>query len=178
MMHSLMLPAALGRSASAGAADADRRRNGTTLAAYFSRSGNTRVIAGVISRTLGAALFEIEPASPYPADYLETVKQAQQERDRNYEPALKATISDIAGYQTIYLCFPIWGETAPPVIRSFLTAHDLSAKTLVPVITHGGYGLGSSLAVLRSRAPKVRSWKVLRCRGRKSVRPRRVSPSG
>jgi hypothetical protein len=27
---------------------------------------------------------------------------------------------------------------------------------LVPVITHGGYGLGSSLAVLRSHAPKAR----------------------
>jgi flavodoxin len=114
------------------------------------------VIAGVISRSLGADLFEIEPAKPYPADYFETVELARQERDSGYEPALKARIPDIAAYQMIFLCFPIWGETAPPVIRSFLTAHDLSAKTLVPVITHGGYGLGSSLAVLRSHAPTAR----------------------
>ena len=126
------------------------------LVAYFSRSGNTRVIAGVISRSLGADLFEIEPAKPYPADYFETVELARQERDSGYEPALKTRIPNIAAYQTIFLCFPIWGETAPPVIRSFLTAHDLSAKTLVPVITHGGYGLGSSLAVLRSHAPTAR----------------------
>ena len=96
------------------------------------------------------------PAKPYPADYFETVEQARQERDSGFEPALKARIPGIAAYQTIFLCFPVWGETAPPVIRSFLTAHDLSAKTLVPVITHGGYGLGSSLSVLRSHAPKAR----------------------
>jgi hypothetical protein len=101
-------------------------------------------------------MFEIAPATAYPADYFETVEQARQERDSGYEPALKARIPAIAAYQTIFLCFPIWGETAPPVVRSFLTAHDLSAKTLVPVITHGGYGLGSSLAVLRSHAPKAR----------------------
>jgi hypothetical protein len=59
------------------------------LVAYFSRSGNTQVIAGVISRSVGADLFEIEPARPYPADYFETVEQARQERDRGDEPALK-----------------------------------------------------------------------------------------
>ena len=50
-----------------------------------------------------------------------------------YGEALKARVPGIATYQTIFLCFPIWGETAPPVIRSFLTAHDLSAKTLKPL---------------------------------------------
>jgi flavodoxin len=143
-------------AASPAAGPSGRADEGNVLVAYFSRSGNTRVIAGVISRTLGADLFEIEPARPYPADYFETVEQARRERDSNYEPALKAGVPDIAAYQTIYLCLPIWGETAPPVIRSFLTAHDLSTKTLVPVITHGGYGLGSSLAVVRSHAPKAR----------------------
>jgi flavodoxin len=142
--------------ASPTAGQSGRQEGGKALVAYFSRSGNTQVIAGVISRSLGADLFAIEPAKPYPAGYFETVEQARQERDSDYEPPLKATIPGIAGYQTIYLCFPVWGETAPPVIRSFLTAHDLSSKTLVPVITHGGYGLGSSLAVLRSRAPKAR----------------------
>ena len=43
-----------------------------------------------------------------------------------------------------------------PVIRSFLRAHDLSGKTLRPFVTHGGYGLGSSLAVLNSHAARAR----------------------
>ena len=47
-------------------------------------------------------------------------------------------------------------QTAPLVVRSFLSAHDLSGKTLVPFITHGGYGLGQSLAVVAEHAPQAR----------------------
>ena len=155
-MVSMLFSATTAVAAAATAGQSRREEAERTLVAYFSRSGNTQVIAGVISRSLGADLFEIKPARPYPADYFETVEQARQERDRGDEPALKARVPDITAYQTVFLCFPIWGETAPPLIRSFLTAHDLSAKTLVPVITHGGYGLGSSLAVLRSHAPAAR----------------------
>ncbi|MGV1793573.1 flavodoxin [Rhizobium sp. A37_96] len=125
----------------------------TTLVAYFTRSGNTRVIAGTVQRALHADLFEIRPAQPYPEDYEETVEQARQERDRGYEPPLAATVPVFARYETVFLGFPIWGETAPPIIRSFLRAHDLEGKTLRPFITHGGYGLGSSLAVLTDHAP-------------------------
>lgn len=130
-----------------------------TLVAYFSRSGNTRVVAGLIHRARragGTDLFEIRPASPYPDDYLETVEQARQERDSGHVPALEAKVLSMANYDTVFLGFPIWGETAPPVIRSFLSAHELSGKTVIPFVTHGGYGLGNSQSVLSRQAPKAR----------------------
>jgi len=139
----------------ANAADQPARRNSRTLVAYFSRSGNTRVIAGLIQRRLKADTTELERAAPYPADYLETVAEATRERDRGTEPALKAGIPELDAYDTIYLGFPIWGETAPAVVRSFLKRHDLAGKTLIPFITHGGYGLGRSISVLESHAPKA-----------------------
>lgn len=71
---------------------------------------------------------------------------------RGYEPPLKAKIADIASYSTVFLAFPIWGMTAPPVVRSFLAAHDLSGKTIIPLVTHGGYGLGNSLDVVANHA--------------------------
>jgi hypothetical protein len=46
--------------------------------------------------------------------------------------------------------------TAPSPIRSFLTWHDLSGTTLVPFITHGGYGPGNSLSVVAQHAPRAR----------------------
>lgn len=100
-------------------------------------------------------LFQIEPAIDYPADYLETVAKARQERDDGVEPALRTRIVDIERYDTVYLGFPIWGETAPPIIRSLLSQHDMSGKTIVPFITHGGYGVGSSLRVLARHAPNT-----------------------
>ena len=133
-----------------------RRLGSRTLVAYFSRSGNTRVVAGLIHRARGTDLFEIRPAKPYPEDYLETVAQARKESDSGYEPALEAKVTAMADYDTVFLGFPIWGETAPPVIRSFLSGHDLSGKTVIPFVTHGGYGLGKSQAVLASHAPKAR----------------------
>ncbi|GLK59478.1 flavodoxin [Azotobacter vinelandii] len=114
------------------------------------------MVAGLIHRSLRTDLFEIRPATPYPEDYLETVELARQERDSGRERALEAKVSNMADYDTVFLGFPIWGETAPPVIRAFLSAHDLSGKTLIPFVTHGGYGLGNSRSVLASHAPKAR----------------------
>ncbi|PHY20033.1 flavodoxin [Caulobacter sp. BP25] len=130
-------------------------RGSRTLVAYFTRSGNTRVIAAQLHRELKADLFEILPVASYPEDYEQTVEQARRERDVGARPPLKVMVPNIGAYETVFLCFPIWGETAPPVVRSFLAAHDLSGKTVRPVITHGGYGLGDSLAVLKSHAPNA-----------------------
>lgn len=96
------------------------------------------------------------PAEPYPDDYFETVEQARQERDRGFEPPLAATVNRIAAYETLYLGFPIWGSTAPPVIRSFLAGHNLAGKTIVPFITHGGFGTGDSLPLVAEHAPNAR----------------------
>jgi len=130
--------------------------SGRTLVAWFTRSGNTTVIARLLGRDLKAELFEIQAAEPYPADYEQTVARARRERDAGVEPPLAGDAPALAGYDTLFLGFPIWGETAPPVIRSFLRRHDLTGKVLRPFITHGGFGPGSSLAVLRSHAPGSR----------------------
>jgi flavodoxin len=150
----LLLNASLPAYAAGESVDTTSASN--SLVAYFTRSGNTRVIAGTIHRARKTDLFEIRPAKPYPEDYDQTVAQATVERDRGFEPPLAATVAGIARYEVIYLGFPIWGTTAPPVIRSFLRAHDLKGKTIRPFITHGGYGLGDSLAVLAAHAPGAR----------------------
>lgn len=147
---------ALGTNTVAGdsQARATARPTGSSiLVACFTRTGNTKVIAHQIRRAVKADLFEIEPAAAYPEDYEQTVAQAVRERDTGERPALKANVPDIRAYDVLFLGFPIWGETAPPVIRSFLSQHDLSGKQLVPFITHGGYGQGRSMAVVREHAP-------------------------
>ncbi|TIQ74569.1 MAG: flavodoxin, partial [Mesorhizobium sp.] len=79
LMSSLLLSLTAGGAASLSPAAAAQLPEGKMLVAYFSRSGNTRVIAGQVSRALEADLFEIVPENPYPADYFETVEQARQE---------------------------------------------------------------------------------------------------
>lgn len=92
-------------------------------------------MAGTIQRAQDAVLFEIQPAWPYPEDYLETVEQARRERERGYRPPLKSKVPEFERYQTIYLGFPIWGGTVPPVIRAFLATHDFKNRFIIPFIT-------------------------------------------
>ncbi|APO71172.1 NADPH-dependent FMN reductase protein (plasmid) [Rhizobium gallicum] len=147
-----LLSLGAGTCASAQLTSTPQRAPSNILVAYFSRTGNTRVLAGTLQRTLLADLFEILPSRPYADDYEQTVEQARQERDSGFEPPLKMTVPGMATYETVFLGFPIWGETAPPVIRSFLSMHDLLGKTVRPFVTHGGYGLGNSMTVLAAHA--------------------------
>lgn len=114
------------------------------------------MVAGLIQRSQHGDLFEIRPANAYPSDYLETVEQARRETASGYKPQLDETVLNIEQYDVLFLGFPIWGQTVPPVIRTFLSEHDVSGKVLVPFITHGGYGLGDSLDVLTQLAPGAR----------------------
>lgn len=139
----------------------NRQSNSRTLVAYFSRSGNTRVIAGVIHRQLKTDVFEIVPAEHYPEDYFQTVELASKQRDQGIQPALKNSIPDIGGYETIYLGFPIWGTTVPPVVQTFLSSNNLSNKLIIPFITHGGYGIGNSEQILATLAPAAKREKPL-----------------
>lgn len=157
LKHSLLLPLIAGVSTTVANTEAGAAvSNSGVLVAYFSRTGNTRLIATQIARARGATLFQIVPANPYPEDYDAQVAQAESERQRGFEPPLEATVPELQSYDTVFLGFPIWGGSAPAVIRSFLSRHDLSGKTLVPFITHGGYGLGNSLSVVARHAPRAR----------------------
>jgi flavodoxin len=127
-----------------------------SLVAFFTRTGNTRVVANQIRHAISSDIVEIVPARPYPEDYQQTVDQARRETEEGFEPALRDTVGAIGSYEVVYLGFPIWGMTAPPIIRSFLSTHSLAGKTVVLFITHGGYGVGSSLSVLADRAPGAR----------------------
>ena len=111
LIGSILLPVTAGLSMSAGPSSAQQApSNAKTLVAYFSRSGNTRVIAGQIRRALGADLFEIEPAEAYPEDYDAVVSQAESEREAGYEPPLRATVPNIDSYEALFLGFPDLGN--------------------------------------------------------------------
>ncbi len=135
--------------------------NSRILVAYFSRSGNTRVIAGVIHRSLKTDLFEIEPAAAYPEDYFQTVEQASDERTRGIKPAIRNNLKTLENYQIVYLGFPVWGTSVPPVVQTFLSSHNFAGKTIIPFITHGGYGQGDSEAILTRLAPAAQQEKPL-----------------
>ena len=115
------------------------------LVAYFSHSGNTREIADQIHKSVGGDMFEIQTVKRYRNDYDAVVKQAKEELDSGYKPALKTKIDNIKSYDLIFIGYPNWWGTIPAPIRTYLSEYDLSGKTIVPFCTHAGSGVGRSV---------------------------------
>lgn len=77
-----------------------------TLIAYFSWSGNTEALAGMIAEETGGTLFQIEPAEPYTDDYDALLDQAQEEQAEDARPALAADVENWDDYQVIFVGYP------------------------------------------------------------------------
>ncbi|MDJ0930570.1 flavodoxin [Breoghania sp.] len=147
-------------------------RPGRSRVAYLTRFSNTRVFAKALSRELPADLFEIRAADPYPEDYFAHVERARRERDARATPDLASDVASLDPYRTIYLGFLIWVTELPAPVRTFVIQHDFEGKTLVPFVTHGKYGAGSSLSTLADLTPGARRMKpfVLECdQGRRQL---------
>lgn len=114
------------------------------LIAYFSWSGNTEELAGMIQAETGGDLFAIEPETPYTDDYNALLDQAQQEQADNARPALAAQVENWEQYDTVFVGYPNWWGDAPMVVLSFLESYDCTGKRIVPFCTSGGGGFGSS----------------------------------
>lgn len=124
------------------------------MIAYYSWSGNTRSLAEVIHRFVKGVLFEIEPQTPYPSSYDETVKQAREEIRKGFRPALKSKLETVEPYKIIFIGSPNWWGTVAPPVASFLSMYDLSGKVIAPFFTHGGGGLQRMLTAVKQLCPK------------------------
>ena len=124
------------------------------LVAYFSHSGNTREIANQIHKSMSGDIFEIQAVKPYPHDYDAVVKQARQELDSGYKPALKTAIENIKSYDLVFIGYPIWWGTIPAPVKTFLSEYDLSGKTIVPFCKYEGSSLGRSVTDISKLCPK------------------------
>lgn len=111
------------------------------LVAYFSATGNTKMLAETLQKAIGADLFEIVPAQVYTDEDLnwhnDNSRSSIEMKDKNARPKIKNKIESMGEYQIIFLGFPIWWYTAPRIIDTFLESYDFSGKTIVPFATSG-----------------------------------------
>lgn len=120
-------------------------QNAKILIAYYSYSGNTKEVAQAIQKEIGGDLFEIKTEGTYPDEYRPMTVQAKQEIQDGYRPKLTTSVENIAQYDTIFIGSPNWWGTITPQVSSFIETYDLSGKTVVPFITHGGGGVRNTI---------------------------------
>lgn len=104
------------------------------------KRGTTETVARMIQKETGGDLFRIQTKKKYPANFDRLVDKNHQEMDDGYLPKLKKKVKNMRQYDVIFLGYPIWAMDAPQVIESFVKAHNLKGKTVIPFCTHGGSG--------------------------------------
>jgi flavodoxin len=138
--------------------------NNGILVAYFSPGGDTvKASAYSIASALSADLFEIVPEEPYTADdlnYMDRKARSMLEMgDSASRPAVAGFPEDMSKYETVFLCYPIWGGQAPKIISSFIEGIDLGGKTVIPFATSNSSGFGSSDQALQALTDDTVVWK-------------------
>ena len=129
------------------------------LVAYFSASGVTAKLAKRLAEAVGADVAEIVPEKPYTSADLDwTNKKSRSSvemNDRACRPALASSPSP-AGYDVVFVGFPVWWYREPSIIDTYMEAHDFSGKTVVPFATSGGSGIGDAGANMQALAKGAR----------------------
>lgn len=117
------------------------------LVAYFSATNTTEKLAEYAAEILDADLYEITPAVPYSdADlaYYTNGRADKEQADNSCRPEISGSVSNMSGYKTVFIGYPIWHGQAPRIISTFLESYDFSGKTIVPFCTSHSSGIGSS----------------------------------
>ncbi len=127
--------------------------NEKILIVYFSYTGNTEKLANKIHSKVGGDIVKIETVTPYSTDYDEVVNQVQKDQQNNYKPEIKTKIENIEDYDIIILGSPVWWYKIANPMATFMSENDLRGKTIIPFVTHGGYGAGQTLNQIQELAP-------------------------
>ena len=137
-----------------------------TLIAFFSRAdenyfggamryvkvGNTEIVAGLMKELIDADTFKIEMKDPYSPVYMTCIDEAKKDKQKNARPELVSCPDSIDEYDTIVLGYPNYWGTMPMAVFTFLEKFDFSGKTILPLCTNEGSGMGSSESDIRKTA--------------------------
>ena len=129
------------------------------LVAYFSASGVTAKLAEKLAETIGADMYEIQPAVPYTMEDLDWRNKQSRSSIEMKNPASRPEISgkrdNMDEYDTVFVGFPIWWYVAPTIINTFLESYDFTGKKIIPFATSGGSGMGATNENLKPSCPNA-----------------------
>ena len=138
-----------------------------TLIAFFSRAeenyfggamryvkvGNTEIVCNLMKEMLPADSFKIEMKNPYSPVYMTCIEQAKKDLREQARPELVRYLDSVDAYDTVILAYPNYWGTMPMAVMTFLERYDFSGKTILPLCTNEGSGMGGSERDIRKCAP-------------------------
>ena len=138
-----------------------------TLIAFFSRAdenyfggamryvkvGNTEIVANIVKDLIPADPFKIEMKDPYSPVYMTCIEEAKKDLRAKARPELVSMPESIGEYDTVILAYPNYWGTMPMAVFTFLEAFDFTGKTILPLCTNEGSGMGGSERDIKATCP-------------------------
>jgi flavodoxin len=81
---------------------------------------------------------------PYAADYNTCIDQAKKDKNAGARPKLAEELESIREYENVILLYPNYWGSCPMAVFTFLEKFDFTGKTILPLCTHEGSGMGGS----------------------------------
>ena len=125
------------------------------LTVYFSHNDPVEGAAAYISEFTKGGIYKIETMGEYPEDEAELIRQAQDEYNNNFRPALVNAPLSLHEYDIVFLCFPAWNKTMPMALWTFLEDYDLRGKAILPVVYGTEAELNNALRDIQSLVPSL-----------------------
>ena len=137
-----------------------------TLIAFFSRAdenyfggamryvkvGNTEIVCNLIKDMIAADVFKIEMRNPYSPVYMTCIEEAKKDLREKARPELVSYPDSIDEYDTVILAYPNYWGTIPMAVATFLEKYDFTGKTILPLCTNEGSGMGGSEKTIKQCA--------------------------
>ena len=131
-----------------------------TLVAYFSATGTTEKAAKLIVEVTGGTLYEIQPEKEYVTADLDwhnkSSRSSVEMSNAKLRPTLKSKPENLADYDIIYIGFPIWWNSAPRIINTFIESDNFAGKVIIPFATSGGSSISNAEKELRETYPDMK----------------------
>ena len=138
-----------------------------TLIAFFSRAdenyfggamryvkvGNTEIVVNGMKELIDADTFKIEMKNPYSPVYMTCIEEAKKDLRAKARPELVSMLESIDAYDTVILAYPNYWGTMPMAVFTFLEAFDFTGKTILPLCTNEGSGMGGSERDIKKTCP-------------------------
>lgn len=106
----------------------ENKKQSETLVVYFSRSGNTELMAMEIAKIKEAHVIRLESDS-YKIGFLGWVNAMKDAR--NQEAVILPSNIDLSNYKTIYIGSPIWLYSPAPPVWEFVKQNDFTNKKVI-----------------------------------------------
>ena len=99
------------------------------------------------------ATFKIEMKNPYSPVYMTCIDEAKKDLRAKARPELVSMPASIDEYDTVVLAYPNYWGTMPMAVFTFLENFDFSGKTILPLCTNEGSGMGGSERDIKKACP-------------------------